>query len=94
MTRLVECYNLRFKTCVKIFFEEITGIRSQGSAIFSENNEVVLGDSNQFFFYPVLQMSANGASCQELQITLKNRFRTNFFDKIMDLSLLFFTLET
>jgi hypothetical protein len=27
----------------------------------------------------VLQMGANGASCQELQITPKNRFRTNFF---------------
>jgi hypothetical protein len=46
MTRLVKCYNLRFKTCVKIFFEEITGIRSQVPAIFSENNKVVLGDFN------------------------------------------------
>ena len=27
-------------------FEEITGIRSQVPAIFSENNEVVLGDFN------------------------------------------------
>jgi hypothetical protein len=29
MTRLVKRYNLHFKTCVKFFFEEITGIRSQ-----------------------------------------------------------------
>jgi hypothetical protein len=46
MTRLVKCYNLRFTTGVKIFFEEITGIRSQVPAIFSENNKVVLGDFN------------------------------------------------
>ena len=47
MTRLVKCYNLRFKTGVKIFlFEEIAGIRSQVPAIFSENNDVVLGDFN------------------------------------------------
>jgi hypothetical protein len=51
--------------------------------------------STNLFFYLVLQMSANGASCQELQIAPKNRFRTHFFlDKIMDLSLLIFTLET
>ena len=42
----------------------------------------------------VLQMGANGASGQELQIAPKNRFHTNFFEKIMDLSLLIFTLET
>jgi hypothetical protein len=29
MTRLVKCYNLRFKIGVKIFFEEITGIRDR-----------------------------------------------------------------
>ena len=29
-----------------MFFEEITGIRSQVLAIFSENNETVLGDFN------------------------------------------------
>jgi hypothetical protein len=29
-----------------IFFEEITGIRSQVPAIFSENNETVLVDFN------------------------------------------------
>ena len=46
MTRLVKYYNLRFKTGVKIFFEEITGIRSQVPAIFSENNETVLVDFN------------------------------------------------
>ena len=40
---------MRFKTGVKIFFEQITGIRSQVPAIFSENNEVVLGDSTNFF---------------------------------------------
>ena len=34
------------KTRIKIFFEEITGIRSQVPAIFSENNEVVLVDFN------------------------------------------------
>ena len=39
-------------------------------------------------------MGANGASGQELQIAPKNRFRANFFEKIMDLSLLIFTLET
>ena len=42
----------------------------------------------------VLQMGANGASGQELQIAPKNRFHTNFFEKIMDLSLPIFTLET
>ena len=46
MTRLVKGYNMRFKTGVKIFFEKITGSRSQVPAIFSENNEVVLGDFN------------------------------------------------
>jgi hypothetical protein len=46
MTRLVKCYNLRFKTGVNIFFEGITGIRSQVLSIFNENNEVVLGDFN------------------------------------------------
>jgi hypothetical protein len=46
MTRLVKCSNLRFKTGIKIIFEEITGIRSQVPAIFTENNEVVLGDFN------------------------------------------------
>ena len=39
-------------------------------------------------------MGANGASGQELQIAPKNRFHTNFFEKIMDLSLLVFSLET
>ena len=39
-------------------------------------------------------MGANGASCQELQIAPKNRFHTIFFEKVMDLSLLIFTLET
>ena len=38
-------------------------------------------------------MGANGESGQELQIAPKNRFRANFFEKIMDLSLLIFTLE-
>jgi hypothetical protein len=37
-------------------------------------------------------MGANGASGQELQIAPKNRFHTNFFEKIMDLSLPIFTL--
>jgi hypothetical protein len=40
-------------------------------------------------------MGANGASCQELQIAPKNKFHTIFFlDKIMDLSLPIFTLES
>jgi hypothetical protein len=39
-------------------------------------------------------MGANGAFGQELQIAPKNRFHTNFFEKIMDLSLPIFTLET
>jgi hypothetical protein len=52
MTRLVKCYNLRFKTGVKIFFEEITGIRSQVPTIFTENSEEVLVDFNYFFFLP------------------------------------------
>jgi hypothetical protein len=34
-------------------------------------------------------MGANGASGQELQIAHKSRFHTNFFEKIMDLSLSF-----
>jgi hypothetical protein len=34
------------KTSIKIFFEEITGIRSQVPAIFSGNNETVLVDFN------------------------------------------------
>jgi hypothetical protein len=47
MTRLVKCYDMRFKTGVKIYvFEEITGIRSQVPAIFIENGEVVLEDFN------------------------------------------------
>jgi len=33
---------MRFKTGVKIFFEDITGIRSRVLSIFSENNEVFL----------------------------------------------------
>jgi hypothetical protein len=43
MTRLVKCYNLRFKQASKYVFEEITCIRSQVPAIFIENSEVVLG---------------------------------------------------
>jgi hypothetical protein len=35
---------MRLKTGVKIFFEEITGIRSQVPAIFTEDSEVVLED--------------------------------------------------
>jgi hypothetical protein len=46
MTRLVKGYNLQLKTSIKIFFEEITGIRSQVPAIFSENNETVIVDFN------------------------------------------------
>jgi hypothetical protein len=46
MTRLVKGYNMRFKQASKYIFEKITGIRSQVPAIFSENNEVVLGDFN------------------------------------------------
>jgi hypothetical protein len=46
MTRLVKYYNLRFKTGVKNIFEENTGIRSRVLSIFTENNEVVLGDFN------------------------------------------------
>jgi hypothetical protein len=46
MTRLVKGYNLHLKTSIKIFFEEITGVRSQVPAIFTENNETVLGDFN------------------------------------------------
>jgi hypothetical protein len=46
MTRLVKCYDMRFKTGVKFFFLEITVIWSRVLSIFSENNEVVLGDSN------------------------------------------------
>ena len=34
------------KTSIKIFFEEITGIRSQVPAIFIKNNETVLVDFN------------------------------------------------
>jgi hypothetical protein len=42
--------------------------------------QVVLGVFNQFIcFYLVLQMGANGASCQELHIAPENRFRTNLF---------------
>jgi hypothetical protein len=40
-----------FKTGVKIFFEETTGIRIQIPAIFNENSEVVLRDFNQFIFF-------------------------------------------
>jgi hypothetical protein len=40
---------MRFKICAKIFFEEITGVRSEVRSIFSENNEVVLGDSKYIF---------------------------------------------
>jgi hypothetical protein len=47
-------------------------------SIFSENNELVLGDYKEFFFDLVLQMGANGASGQELHIAAGNRFHTNF----------------
>jgi hypothetical protein len=40
----------------------------------------------------VLQMGANGESVQELQIAPKNRSCAKFFEKIMDSSLLIFTL--
>jgi hypothetical protein len=39
---------------------------------------VFSGDFDQFFFDLVLQMGANGASGQELQYALKNRFHTFF----------------
>jgi hypothetical protein len=72
------------------FFEEITGIRSQVPAIFIENNEVILGDFNYFIVFDlVLQMCANGASCQELQIAPKNRFHTNFLRKLWTYHFLF-----
>jgi hypothetical protein len=46
MTRLVKCYNMRFKTGVKVFFEEITGIRIRVLSIFTGNNGVVSLDFN------------------------------------------------
>jgi hypothetical protein len=51
----------------KYVFEEITGIRSRVLSIFTENNEVVLGDFNYKKIDLVLQMGANGASGRELQ---------------------------
>jgi hypothetical protein len=69
------------------FFEEITGIRSQVLSTFGEKSEVDLGDLNFVFCDMSLQMGANGASGQELQIAPKNRFHTFFFEKIMELSL-------
>ena len=51
-------------------------------SIFSENNEVVLGDFNYKKNDLVLQTGANGASGQELQIAPKNRFRANFLRKL------------
>jgi hypothetical protein len=36
----------RFKTASKYGFEETTGLRSRVLSIFTENNEVVLGDFN------------------------------------------------
>ena len=81
------------KQASKYIFEEITGIRSRVLSIFIENNEVVFGRFQLIYFFDmVLQMGANGASGQELQIAPKNRFRANFLKKIMDLSLLIFTL--
>jgi hypothetical protein len=80
MTRLVKCYNLRFKTCFQIFFEEITGIRSQVPAIFTENNEVIFRRFQLFYFFDlVLQMGANGASCQELQLAPNKKLRKAVF---------------
>jgi hypothetical protein len=74
----------------KYFCEEITGIRSQVPAVFTENNEVIFGDFNYFIFCDlVLQMGANGASCQELQIAPKNRFHTNFLRKLWTYHFLF-----
>jgi hypothetical protein len=59
-------------------------------SIFTENNGVVLGDFNSFIFCDlVLQMGANGASGQELQIALKNRFRANFLRKLWTYHFLF-----
>jgi hypothetical protein len=82
MMRLEKCYNLRFKIGVKIFFEDITGIRSQVPAIFSKNNEVVLGDFNQFIFLTWCckwAQMVHLVKTQELQIAPKNRFHTNCF---------------
>jgi hypothetical protein len=51
---------------------------------------VVLGDFNLFIFFDlVLQMGANGASGQELQIAPKNRFHTNFSRKLWTYHFLF-----
>ena len=61
-------------------FGEITGIRSRVISILMKNSEVVFGRCQlTYFFDLVLQMGANGASGQELQIAPKNRFHTNFF---------------
>ena len=74
----------------KYRFDEITGIRSHVHAVFTENNEVILGDFNYFIFFDlVLQMGANGASCQELQIAPQNRFHTNFLRKLWTYRFLF-----
>jgi hypothetical protein len=62
MTCVVKCYNLRFKTGVKFFLEEITTIPSQVLSIFIKNNGVVSRDFSYFFFELVLQMGANSAS--------------------------------
>jgi hypothetical protein len=46
MTRLVKCYNMRFKNTRQKILEENTGIRSRVLSIFNEHNQVVLGDFN------------------------------------------------
>jgi hypothetical protein len=52
MTRLVNATicALNQASIYIYIFKEITGIRSRGLSIFTENNEVVLGDFNQFIF--------------------------------------------
>ena len=81
---------MRFKTGVKIFFEEITGIRSRVLSILILKKQGSFGRFQLIYIFDLLlQMGANGAFGQELQIAPKNRFHTNFLRKIWTYHFLF-----
>jgi hypothetical protein len=72
MTRLVKCYNMRFKTGVKICFLGKLQAFEVGCSLFSVTITRWFWEISINLFYDmVLLMGANGASGQELQIEPK-----------------------
>jgi hypothetical protein len=84
MTRLVKGYNLRTicskKQASKYVLRKLQAFEVR--YIFSRFQLIC-------FFDLVLQMGANGASGQELQIVSKNRVHTNFLRKLWTYQSLF-----